>query len=321
MKVAIINSIKVSIAVALAIAIASFLKVDFAISAGIVAILTIAPTKKETVKIAVNRLFAFAFALVIAIFVFWILGINELAFVVFVLLYALVCYYNKWTAALAMNSVLISHFLTLGYISLAAIFNECLIFIIGVGVGVVVNMHLHKNSDAMKVLRDQTDEQIVHILSRMSERILNVNLENYNGDCFYKLEKILRNAKNMAEENYNNQFGNKRDYDKDYIAMRERQYNELLDMYENAKNIKTTPQTAAYLAEFLNDMAKVFHEDNDGKLLMEKFRAMNDFMKEQPLPEGRQEFEDRARLFVLMRNIETFIEIKQLFIRMEADDK
>ena len=49
MKVAIINSIKVSIAVALAIAIASFLKVDFAISAGIVAILTIAPTKKETV--------------------------------------------------------------------------------------------------------------------------------------------------------------------------------------------------------------------------------------------------------------------------------
>lgn len=317
MKVTILNAIKVSIAVALAIVIASFLKVQFALSAGIVAILTIAPTKKETVRIAVSRLFAFAFALVIAIAVFSIAGINETGFVIFVLLYAFVCYWQKWTAALAMNSVLVSHFLSLGYMNIDAVLNECFIFAIGVSVGILVNLHLHRNRDAMNVLRKQTDEQIVHILSRMGERIRNVDLEGYDGDCFRKLEKILRDAKNRAEENYNNQLGRKRDYDIAYIEMREKQYSVLREMYKNVREVKTKPQTAAYLAGFIEELAKVFHEENDCKLLLEQFEAMDKHMKAQPLPENRQEFEDRARLFVFMRNIETFIEIKKAFIELE----
>lgn len=317
LKNTILNAMKVSIAVALAIVIASFLKVEFALSAGIVAILTIAPTKKETVKIAASRLFAFAVALAIAIVVFSITGVNVMGFVLFVLLYAFVCYWQKWTAALAMNSVLISHFLSLGQVNMNGILNECFIFAIGVSVGILVNLHLHRNRDAMNVLRKQTDEQIVYILSRMGERIRNVDLEDYNGDCFRKLEKILRDAKNRAEENYNNQFGKKRDYDIAYMEMRERQYNVLHEMYKNVRDVKTKPQTAAYLSDFMTELAKVFHEENDCKLLMEQFETMDKFMKAQPLPENRQEFEDRARLFVLMRNIENFIEIKKEFIELE----
>ena len=317
LKVTILNAIKVSFAVALAIAIASLLKVEFALSAGIVAILTIAPTKKETVKIAVNRLFAFAVALTIAAAIFLIGGVHEIGFVIFILLYAFVCYWQKWTAALAMNSVLVSHFLTLGYMNIDAVLNECFIFAIGVSVGILVNLSLHRNRDAMNMLRKQTDEQIVYILSRMGQRIRTVELEDYDGNCFRKLEKLLRDAKNQAEENYNNQFGEKRDYDMAYIAMRERQYYVLHEMYKNVREVKTKPQTAAYLAGFIEELANVFHEENDCILLMEQFEDMDQYMKAQPLPEGRQEFEDRARLFVLMRNIETFIEIKKAFIELE----
>ena len=127
----------------------------------------------------------------------------------------------------------------------------------------------------------------------------------------------MRESKNQAEENYNNQFGEKRDYDIAYIAMRERQYYVLYEMYKNVRDVKTKPQTAIYLADFMEELANVFHEENDCKLLMERFKDMDRYMKEQPLPEGRQEFEDRARLFVLMRNMEDFIEIKKAFIELE----
>ena len=48
---------------------------------------------------------------------------------------------------------------------------------------------------------------------------------------------------------------------------------------------------------------------------MKDFHKMDIDMKSRPLPMERKEFEDRARLFYLMRSIEEFIEIKMDFAR------
>jgi uncharacterized membrane protein YgaE (UPF0421/DUF939 family) len=37
-------------------------------------------------------------------------------------------------------------------------------------------------------------------------------------------------------------------------------------------------------------------------------------MKEMPLPPGRSEFEDRARLFAVMRRLEEFLKIKKDYV-------
>lgn len=52
----IMNTFKISVAAVLAIICAKALKLDFAVSAGIVAILSVQPTKKETLKTALARL-------------------------------------------------------------------------------------------------------------------------------------------------------------------------------------------------------------------------------------------------------------------------
>ena len=64
---------------------------------------------------------------------------------------------------------------------------------------------------------------------------------------------------------------------------------------------------------YLKMMATKFHRDNDGHELMKLFREMDLYMKQRPLPVERLEFENRARLFVVMRNIEEFIQIKTEF--------
>ena len=66
MKSIIINTLKISVAAILAILCAQALRLDFAVSAGIVAILSVQPTQKETLRTALARLFAFAVALVIS---------------------------------------------------------------------------------------------------------------------------------------------------------------------------------------------------------------------------------------------------------------
>lgn len=310
MKRILINSIKVSLAVIISVGLATLLKLEFAISAGIVAILTIQPTKKETIRTATGRLIAFIVALLIAFVCFGVFGFTKQAFLIYIIPYIFVCHIFKWNSAIAMNSVLVSHFVSLGSMDAASVANEVLIFAIGVGIGIIANLHLRKKVDYIEEMKRATDEQIVKILNRMSERIINKDISDYNGECFKILEKLIRDAKNIAEENYNNQFGKNDVFDIEYLAMRERQYIVLYEMYKNARELESKPITAEKISVFFSDMANVFDKDNDGKALMEEFLEMDMYMKSQVLPVNRQEFEDRARLFNLMRRIEEFINIK-----------
>ena len=229
------------------------------------------------------------------------------------MIYIFVCYLFNWNNAITMNSVLVSHFVMLERMDVSQVVNEVLIFAIGVGIGIIANLHLHKKVDYIEKMKKEADRQIIWILRRMSERILNKDLPNYNSECFKVLEKQLRDAKNLAEENYNNQFRKNDIYDIEYLSMCERQYIVLYEMYRNVSKLGSKPITAEKVANFFAYMADEFDKNNDGKELMKQFREMDMYMKSQPLPVIRQEFEDRARLFNLMRKIEEFICIKMEF--------
>ena len=312
-KATIFNTIKFSLAATLAIIIATALELDYAVSAGIVAILSIQPTKRETVKTATGRLLAFFCALLIAFVCYGLLGYTLWGFGVYLLLYIFVCQILGWYSSMAVNSVLISHFLTAGNMDITTILNECGIFFIGVSIGLLANMHLHKNVDYLEELKENTDNQIRKILHRMSERILDSDISDYNGDCFLILWDSIRKAKNVAEENYNNQLGKGDIYDKEYISMRERQCQVLYEMYKNVRQMHTTPITARKISDFLEEVSNVYHKTNTGKELLDKFKELDKGMKNQPLPTERLEFEDRARLFSLLRYIEEFLLIKVEF--------
>ncbi|MBO4980298.1 MAG: hypothetical protein J6C84_00150 [Lachnospiraceae bacterium] len=315
------NTIKIAGAAAIAILTALCLDIEFAVSAGIVAILTIQPTKKETIRTAVGRLMAFGIALLIAWLAFGVLGYTMTAFFLYLAVFILICQIFRWYSAMAMNSVLISHFLTFGNMGWEAVSNEVFLFVIGVGIGILANLHLHKNVDYIEELKTQTDQQIKRILSRMSERILDQDVADYNGECFVELWDSIRKAGNVAEENYNNQFGSADVYDREYIRMRDRQCQVLYEMYKNVRTIETTPITATRISEFLKEMSEAYHKDNTGEELLQHFFEMDQEMKTRPLPTERKEFEDRAMLFGLLRNIEEFLKLKMEFSQKYAKEK
>ena len=308
-----ISSFKIVLAAIGAIMIASLLHLEFAISAGIVAILTIQPTKRETVNTALGRLYAFVVALVVAFISFRILGVTLTAYFVYLLIFIFLCQLCKWHSAMAMNSVLISHFVTFGVMNVEAVANEVFIFMIGVSAGILANMHLRKRTDYAEQLMQEMDGQIVKILSRMSERILDKDISDYNGECFQVLAQQIELVRKVAEENYNNQFDISDTFDMEYIAMRDKQRMVLYEMYKNVRSLETSPITAKRISDFLKDMSEVFEKGNDGNELLQEFLQMDVWMKSKPLPVERKEFEDRARLFCLMRDMEEFIGIKVEF--------
>lgn len=308
------NTVKITLAAIIAILIARIANLEFYISAGIVTILTIQSTKKETITTAIERFFAFIIAIIIAYVSFSLFGFNILSFGIYLLFYIFICQYFKWYASMAVNSVLISHFLTFSHISLYSLINEILLFVIGVGIGIVSNMHLHRNIDYMNALKLEADEQIKYILLRMSKRIIN-GVDDYDGNCFDKLNDLIVQAKAVSIENENNVVFNKNNFDKEYIRMREHQSQVLYDMYKTIKTMDTTPLTAKIISDFLRKISIEYHENNDCRDLIEEFNTIDLDMKSVPLPSNRKEFEDRARLFSLLRLIEEFLEIKKEFLQ------
>ena len=314
MKSIITNTIKITVAAVLAILCANALKLDFAVSAGIVAILSVQPTKKETLRTALARLLAFVLALVISITLFNLLGFTIPVFFLYLLIFILVCQWRKWISAMAMDSVLISHFLSFGKTGPAEIKNEVLLFILGVAFGILVNLLLHKKTDYIEELKNQTDDKIKHALHRMALRIQNSALSDYDGSCFVSLNQSIFTAKKQAEENYNNQFSKKDTFDSHYLEMREKQTKILYEMFKAARALHTTPATAPLLSDFLEKVSNEYHKDNDVKALLEELALIHEKMKSLPLPQNRTEFEDRANLFILMERLKEFLQIKHDFM-------
>lgn len=314
MKSILTNTIKITAAAVLAILCAQALKLDFAVSAGIVAILSVQPTKKETLRTALARLLAFLVALTISITLFNLLGFTVPVFFLYLLIFILVCQWRKWISAMAMDSVLISHFLSFGKTSPAEIKNEVLLFVLGVGFGILVNLLLHKKTDYIEELKNQTDDKIKLALHRMALRIQNPALADYDGSCFVALNQSIFIAKKQAEENYNNQFSKKDTFDSLYLEMREKQTKILYEMFKTVRDIGTVPSTAGLLSDFLEKVSNEYHKDNDVKTLLEELALIHDKMKAHPLPQTRTEFEDRANLFILMQRLKEFLQIKHDFM-------
>ena len=303
----IVNSIKMIVAAVCSILLAQFIGLDFAVSAGIVAILTIQPSKRETVNTALARFYGFIVAIVLSAVCFKIFGINLIGFFVYLAIYIVICQKFKWYASIVMNSVLISHFLTTGVVNVQTFANETLIFLIGVAFGFAVNLHLHKNTKEMKRLKNVMNQSIKNILKRMSLRILDKNLENYDGTCFEKLNDYLIDAKILAQNNYQNQL-KKDETDIKYLENLTEKIGVLYQMYKRVKNIKTQPLTAKIISDFLQKVSDEYPVQNS-QLLLNEFICLWDKMKIHPLPQNRQEFEDRAELYTLLELIEEFLSL------------
>ena len=310
-KEEIITALKITVAAAVACYIADLIGLQFGVSAGIVAILSVLPTKKETVRTAIDRLLAFLAALMIAFCCYGVLGFNLTAFCLYLLVFLIFCRLLGFYSAMAMDSVLISHFLTMGNMDVHSVLNEAGLFLIGTLMGIAVNLTLRKDSKKTEELVQKTDEKIRHILLRASERIMDADLKDYDGTCLVELDDLLDKSYKQALTDYKNDLIDPVDIDLKYIGMRRKQGEILSEIYRNVSEIKTTPDTAATISAFLRKISEQYGRENDVTGLLDETYKMIRRFKELPLPETREEFEDRARLFVLMRSIADFLKIKK----------
>lgn len=305
------KSVKISVAAAISIAVAGELGLKYSATAGIITVLSIGNTKRETLKTAAERGLAFLCALLLAAGCFGVFGYTLPGFTVYLLLFALLCLCVGWGAAIAMDSVLITHFLAEQSMASKLLLNEILLFLIGTGMGILVNLHLHRKEGDFQRLSDEVDSQIKGILHRMSLWLPREDKSEYGSGCFEKLEKALEEARLCAAANYNNSVLERNSRELDYIEMREKQSIILKGIYENIKSITYLPQQAKQVAELFGMIEENYHRENTVEELLNRLGELLEEMKHQVLPGSREEFEARAILFYILMQTESFLNLKR----------
>ncbi len=143
-----INSLKViklSLGCSLAIFIAWLLKLEYSMVAGVIVLLTVKDTKRETLKGSIGKVYGFLLCTIFSYLCFNILGYNLISFSVFIFIIIPLCFLLNIQDVIAMCVVIASHYFLQGETSIKWILNEAGIFAVGTGIGVLINMYIPTN--------------------------------------------------------------------------------------------------------------------------------------------------------------------------------
>ena len=92
--------------------------------------------------------------------------------------------------------------------------------------------------------------------------------------------------------------------------MRKRQNDILRDMAENVNRCQLAASESIILAQLFKKTAQQLSQENPAQDLLDDISQYLSIFRERPLPKTREEFETRATLLQLLRDLETFIQVK-----------
>ena len=298
---------KIALGSVAAILLANALGLSYSASAGIITLLTIQDTARETITISIKRILAFLLAVILAYAVFYFAGYRVLSFGIFLFLFAACCKPLYLGNAVSTNAVLVSHFLTEADMSLSQIGNEALLLCIGAGIGTLLNLYMPGKVKEIRAMQRVLEEDMRNVLFRMAECMRKEDKSDYTGACFDKLFSDVSTGKKRASAYMNNTFFQESEYFIAYMNMRGQQCVVLQEIYKRIMSIRTVPPQTEQISAFIHEIGISFAEYNNAKALLRKLSMLLLQMKDSPLPVTREEFEDRALLYSVLMDLEYYI--------------
>ncbi len=308
-----LRTIKTVVTATLGIIIATTLGLKFPSTAGIIAILSVTNTKTSSFKVGLGRIIALFIAIIIAFICYSILGYTPIAFGLFLLIYIPIAARFNMSEAIPVNSVLITHFLNEGNMSLPLVINAVSLLLIGVGLALIANLYMPNVQGSIDTNKEKVDLEIKELLLKMSA-VLSKKTNKIN--CEKSLENIeqsIDQGESYAKRHFDNHLLRKDDYEVSYFQMRRMQLNVLQDMVELVGKIEIEHEIVAAINVLIKEIYDTYGEKNDGKELNDKVSEVIKYYETKELPKTRIEFENRARLFQFLTEIQTFIHIKVNF--------
>lgn len=314
--------IKMALAMILTTLMALALQLTFAMTAGILAVLSIQLTKTDSFLVAFKRLLSAMAALILASGFFVLIDFSVWVFLGFSVGFIVLSFLLKLEAGIVPSLVLSSQLLQAGTWSWGILWDSLSILLLAVTVALAVNLLYPSHpSNILKKYTLTFDQYVRDALKLLSE----VLLERQTTDDIKSVFTTLMDAfdarlKEAELANKDVLFDTDR-FAISYLRMRHGQMLRLERMMSLALALKASHPHREAIGDYLVVLIEDIGLENKATAQKEKLTNLLDTFRQSALPATRLDFETRAILFQMMHEIDGFLSLKLRFHRRHPNPK
>ncbi|WP_214733601.1 aromatic acid exporter family protein [Exiguobacterium sp. s154] len=309
------RTLKTAVAAGIAMLISETIHLDYFVFAAIIAILSIQETRKKSIRASYERVMASLLAIGMGAAMFTLLGYSPVTLTLYFVIFIPLVQQLKLQDGLITSVVILTHLYTEAQFSLELFINELLLIAIGVGVGLVVNMYMPTLDREIERIKENIDRSLA-VLYYDVAACVETGVYNNHSMMLIKTRDYLKEGKDLALRRMGNSIG-KRNEDMDYLyfRMRERQYDILKRVADNAREITMVVNEAKPVATFLRRVGDHVNEQADASVFLQELEEMIEhYRKNVPLPTTREEFEVRSSLLNILSDVKSYLILKERYI-------
>lgn len=306
------RTVKTAIGVGLAIWIAQLLELNSFPSAGIITILCIQVTKKQSLKAAFCRFVACIIAMLYSFIFFEGLGFSPLVIGLMLLLFIPTTVIAGVKEGIVTSSVIILHIYTAGHVTVDLLLNELGLLVVGISVALIMNLYMPSMEKQFVQFREEIEGDFALIFRKMAQ-YLRTNETNWDGSELITVSDNIAAAKALAFRNVENHVRRYDDLYYRYFKMREKQFDILEKMIPMVAVLPATSDYHMRIAEFFEDLADHIHPYNTSHFYLKKVEEMKLELQQMELPKTREEFNTQTALFDIVKSIEKYLIVKSVY--------
>lgn len=312
-KIDFLKTLKIVIGCCLGFLLAEALRLHHATSAVVITLLSILNTKKETLHAAGKRILSFLSAAVIGSLLFYAFDYSLFSLAVYLLLCHIICQAGDFTEGFSMSTVLMLHIWNARAVSVSLLLNEFSLMLIGISMAILMNLYMPNRISHIRRAQREIEEKMSQILFEMSRAVFQENLSDSIKKKLDELEILIADSLYHAQYTEKNFLFKDMSYYVSYIKMRTDQIQLLKRIYKNLPRLQESYAQTNLVSKFMRITAISMDEYNNASDLLNYLESMRKHFQEAPLPASRREFESRAVLYEIVKELQDLLLLKQTF--------
>lgn len=311
------RTIKTAIGTSCSVFLAQWLGLPFAVSAGILTILSVQVTKKRSLENAFARFSSCVLALLLGFALFSVIGYHPGTILILLLGLIPLLVRLRIQEGFVTSCVIVFHLYTTKTLSVSFLLNELAIMGIGLGMGLLMNMYMPSMEIELKKYQKKVETNF-HVIMKELVVYLRSHESTWDGAELLETPEFLNTAKSLAIRNVENHLFRNQDHYYHYFQMREQQFQLLERMVPLISTLSYSVSQGEKIADFLEDLSNHIHPGNTAHIFLGQLAQLKHEFEQTELPKSREEFEIRANLFYFLQEMERYLLIKDEYMASDS---
>ena len=304
------RTIKTAIGTPVAIYIAQLIGLHSFASAGIITILCIQRTKKKSLRAAWDRFVACLIAMAYSYLFFEWIAYTPPVIGLMLLFFIPTTVALRVSGGIVTSSVIILHLYASNSITVDTLLNEVGLVVIGISVAFLVNFYMPSMDRELIEYKNKIENLYRIILRELSEYLVTGN-SIWTGKEIIEADNAIKKAVYYAALDLENHITGSQDSYYHYFKLRERQLAILKRILPLAGKMELSEHEGSReIGEFIGHLSDNVHHRNTTEEHIKQLDDLLDNLKKKEIPSNFDEFERRAALFQLGKELRDYLVIK-----------